>query len=260
MKRNAFAAAIAGMALAALGVAAGAWWQTSRLQAQLMELRTALSVAGFKTAANPPAAPSQPEMLRVPLTRAADPSLGSERAPVTVVEFSDYECPFCRKFFTTTFNDLKREHIDSGRVRYVVYDYPVKYHKNAVKAAQASRCAAEQGKYWEMRQALFEHSKSLGADRILAYAKGVGLDLTKFRQCFGSDKYLAAIQEGIAVAGALGISGTPTFVVGRMEGRELRGRKLVGALPFATFDQYLRESLSATAAKNEVTVLPPTTK
>ncbi len=237
------------LALSGAVLGAASWWRVHQLKVELAEIRALLNSSGVRLTADGQRLRNQTQITRVSLPIAKHPGAGSDQAPLTIVEFSDYECPFCRKFYTTTFNELKRHYIDAGTVQYVVYDYPVKYHKNAVKAAQASYCAAEQGKYWQMRNALFENSKALDPDRMVIYAKQLALDITKFRECFGSGKYLAGIQEGFAAAESAGITGTPTFIIGHLSGNEITGRKVIGALPFATFDQQVRESLAVAAAR-----------
>lgn len=167
------------------------------------------------------------------------PTLGDEKAALTIVEFTDYECPFCNRFHTTTFSELKKRYIETGKARYVVYDLPMRFHKHAVKAAQASRCALEQGKYWEMRSVLFANAKALDPDRVVTYAKQAGLDLTRFRTCFGSDRYLSEIRNDMAAADAVGVTGTPSFLIGTLTGNDIVGRKIVGALPLPVFEKQI---------------------
>src|SRR5207253_1137648 len=90
--------------------------------------------------------------------------LGKDNAPVTVVEFSDYQCPFCNKFHSTTFAELKKNYIDPGTVRFISLDLPLDFHPNALQAAETLRCAGDQGKFWEMRDALIEHSTDLSKE------------------------------------------------------------------------------------------------
>ena len=139
------------------------------------------------TPADRPAAP--PAKVKVSL--GDGPALGEETAPVTLVEFTDYQCPFCQKFQTETFEQLKKNYIDSGKLRFVSRDLPLPFHPHALEAAQAARCAGEQGKFWELRDVLISNGNKLSPETILDYAKGLSLDTERFRQCFDSKKYQA---------------------------------------------------------------------
>ncbi len=232
--------------IALIAIAGGGYALIERgqreLQTELKELRTLVEQAYRQ---QPRAASTEPPLANVKIKLEQRPSLGKEDAPLVLVEFTDYECPFCNRFYNTAFPEIKKHYIDTGKVRYLVYDLPMKYHPHAVKAAQASLCADEQGKYWEMRRTLFDNAKALQADKIVGYAKQAALDLTKFRTCFGSDKHLARIQQTTALAHAAGVTGTPTFILGKASGRELEGRKLIGVLPYAMFDRQIRDLLNA---------------
>src|SRR5262249_17984609 len=118
------------------------------------------------------------------------PALGQADAPVTLVEFSDYQCPYCRMFFSDTFPTLRREYIDTGKVRYVFRDYPLaQMHPQARKAAEAAHCAGEQGKYWEMHDLLFQNQQALALPQLSEYARNLGLDGASFDACLQSEKY-----------------------------------------------------------------------
>src|SRR5262249_2216059 len=138
--------------------------------------------------------------------------LGSEHAKVTVVEFTDYQCPFCNKFHLDTFQELKKQFVDTGLVRFVSRDLPLKIHKHAFEAARAARCAGEQARYWEVRDWLSSHPDDLTKDAILSAAAQTGLDGPLFQACLESDRHRADIQQDIADANAIGITGTPGFV------------------------------------------------
>jgi protein-disulfide isomerase len=145
------------------------------------------------------------------------PVRGSESATVTLIEFSDYHCPFCARYFRETWPQLDAKYIQTGKVRYVFKDTPIEsLHPQAFKAHEAARCAGEQGKYWEMHDRLFADQKD-GIDAIPRHAEAIALDLARFKQCFDSGKPAADIRASIADAGAVGISGTPTFMLGLTE-------------------------------------------
>ncbi|NIP30380.1 MAG: thioredoxin domain-containing protein, partial [Candidatus Dadabacteria bacterium] len=129
------------------------------------------SVASRPPAAaqNRPSAPGQPQTVKVSIDD--DPIKGDLNAPVTIVEFSDYECPFCKRNHDQVFTKLKQEYIDSGKVRYVFRDYPLGFHKKAVPAAIAANCAGEQGKYWEINDFLFQSRANLADEKYVDFAK-----------------------------------------------------------------------------------------
>src|SRR6267378_1149907 len=164
-------------------------------------------------------------------TSVADaPILGRADAPVTLVEFSDYQCPFCQRFFATTLSDIKKDYVDTGKVRYVFRDFPLdQIHPQARKAAEAAHCAGEQGKYWEMHDLLFQNQGALAPPQLAEHAGAVGVDGAAFAACLSSGRYAARVARGLVDGAAAGVQGTPAFVVGRtqagdvVEGTPIRG-------------------------------------
>jgi len=186
-------------------------------------------------------APSAPDRVKVAIGESY--AIGAANAPVTMVAFVDYECPFCKRFDVQTYPQLKKQYIDTGRLRYVIRDLPLEFHKRAMKAAEASYCAAEQGRFWEMRDKLIVNSERLDAGLLPGYAKELGLADERFRGCLDSGKYVPQLQKSLDDARALGITGTPTFVIGKSGGDTLEGVKVVGAQPYATFEQHIKTLL-----------------
>jgi protein-disulfide isomerase len=173
-------------------------------------------------------------------------ALGHDDAPVTVVEFTDYQCPFCRHFQSDTFAQLKKDYIDTGKVRFVSRDLPLEFHPNAPAAAMAARCAGDQHKFWEMRDAMMlDTATDLGPDSILKYGQKTNLDMTAFRLCLSEKKYTDAIKKDTADAGTLGISGTPSFVIGKSAKDEIAGVRIVGAVPYTVFDSTIKDLLAS---------------
>ena len=170
--------------------------------------------------------------------------LGSSEAPLTLVEFTDYQCPFCSRFSGTTLEELKTVYIDTGQVRLVSRDLPLAMHDNAMRAANAARCAAEQDYYWEMRATMFANTDRLDQDSLIGYANDLALDAVAFRKCLTTDKYGDEVRQDAADAGAVGITGTPSFVLGKTSGDRLEGAVIIGAQPFATFDSQIKALLS----------------
>lgn len=172
--------------------------------------------------------------------------LGETDAPVTIVEFSDYQCPFCRRYSLTVFPVLKREYIDTGKVRYVFRDFPLTgIHQQAEKAHESAHCAGEFNKYWEMHDVLFEKQNDLMLPSLKQYAAELGLDSTTFEECLDSGKYQVAIQKDVEDGGAAGIRGTPSFFVGKSgSGDSITGTIIRGAQPLAKFQTIIDQLLS----------------
>jgi protein-disulfide isomerase len=165
-------------------------------------------------------------------------TLGDPDAPVTIVEFSDYQCPFCARYFQETWPRLKAEFMDTGRVRYVFKDFPLtNLHPQAPKAHEAARCAGKQGAYWEMHDHLFVGQAEWAGypDHLTVfkqYAAGLGLDTAAFDACLDSGRWAEAVNAALSEGARLGVRGTPSFFVD--------GYPLVGAQPYETF-QYAIE-------------------
>lgn len=166
-----------------------------------------------------------------------DPSLGDDNATVTVIEFTDYQCPFCSRHFTQTFSQIKQEYIDTGKIKYVTRDFPLGFHPHAQKAAEASECADDQGKFWEMHDKLFQDQGTWSAlpDAIPTfkqYAAGLGLNASDFDACLDNGDKASEVQADLTAGSNAGISGTPGFWVVGPDGT---GQKIEGAYPFDSF-------------------------
>ncbi len=176
-------------------------------------------------------------------------SMGDAKAPLVMVEYTDFQCPFCQQFHNTAFAQIKANYIDTGKVRFVSRDFPLDFHENARRAATAGRCAAEQGKYWEMRHVMIVNAEALKPDNLATYAGTVKMDVAKFKSCLDSDKYKAQIDQDIAEGGVAGVQGTPSFVIGTLENDKLQGVRMVGAMPYAQFDAKIQEMLEQAGKK-----------
>jgi len=166
--------------------------------------------------------------------------LGVKTAPLTMVEFTDYQCPFCQRFHVTSFIDLKKNYIDTGKVRFYSRDLPLDFHPNAMRAAQAARCAIEQGKYWQIRDVMGANPDKLDLDHLVGMAADLKMDTEAFRTCVTSEKYKNAVQTDVVEAMKIGANGTPTFVVGKSTPEGVDGDVMVGAMPFQMFDEKLK--------------------
>ena len=174
-----------------------------------------------------------------------EPALGSATAPLTMVEFTDYQCPYCRRFQAEVWPKLKRDYIDTGKLRYLARDLPLEFHAMATSAAEAAHCAGEQGKFWEMHAALLGGAADLAAGGIGRRAGALGLEMSQFTACLEHKRYSALIAAHAREADAVGINGTPGFIVGRTAHGELTGVRVEGAVPYDDFRELLRELLAA---------------
>jgi protein-disulfide isomerase len=219
--------------------------ELDRIEADLDTIRIQLSQALLLLRQRPPARSEIATSGPVRASVADAPSLGRSDAPVTVVEFSDYACPFCQRFFATTFPLLKKDYIDTGKVRYVFRDFPLEMHPEARKAAEAAHCAGEHGKYWEMHDVLFQNQSALAPAQLAEYAGRIGLDGAKFDRCLSSGRHSARVRRGLADGVAAGVHGTPGFVIGKTKpGNVVEGTSLRGAQPLASFRQIIDQTLA----------------
>lgn len=182
-------------------------------------------------------APSVPETTAEPATTDDDPMIGDEDAAVTIVEFTDYQCPFCARHFTQTHGQIMSQYVDTGKVKLVVRDYPLSFHPHAQKAAEATECADEQGKFWEMHDKLFEtqDSWSNATDSVATFkqfATDLGLNAASFNTCLDSGAQAQEVAADLAAGSAAGISGTPGFWVIGPDGQS---KLISGAYPFSEF-------------------------
>ena len=165
-----------------------------------------------------------------------DPFLGPENATVTLVEFSDFECAYCVRFYKDTLGPL----LDSypAEIRFVYRDFPlVSIHPNAKPAAEAAQCAFAQGKFWEFHNQLFENQTQLGDRQYLKIASDIGLDMAAFEQCYSSSTFSEEVSNDFEAGRRLGVTGTPTFFI--------NGRPLIGAQPLSAFITVIEEELAA---------------
>jgi len=169
--------------------------------------------------------------------------IGEADAPVTVVEFADYQCPFCLRFTKTTFPTLKQKYIDTGKVRWVALDLPLAFHKDARNAAQAAHCAGEQDRFWEMREVLFNNPKKLDKEHLSAHAETLSLDIKAFNACLQSNRHLAEIDQDAKDANAVRLTGTPSFIIGKTASDEIIGQVLIGARPLSAFESAINKVL-----------------
>ena len=175
------------------------------------------------------------------------PKRGTDNAPVTLIEFSDFRCSFCRKFWQTTLPLLDKKYISTGKVKFIYRHFAV-LGKSSEVAAQGAECAGEQGKFWEYHDKLFASAGSPLAftdGKLKSYAKELGLKSQAFNQCLDSGKQLKKVEGETAIAFFLGARGTPAFF--------LNGQMLVGAQPFHVFETLIKKELNRAPSSGKTT-------
>lgn len=169
------------------------------------------------------------------ITLAEDPVLGDAQSPITMVEFSDFECPYCGLYSKETFPLIKKEYVDAGKVKIVFKNFPLPFHKKAEKAAEAGECAFEQGKFWEYKGKLFDNQENLATKNLKQYARDLGLDSKKFNQCLDSGRFEKEVKQDYQEGLERKLKGTPTFFID--------SETLFGAQPFSEFQKIFEEKL-----------------
>ena len=179
----------------------------------------------------------------LPAMKAEGYLLGSPTAPVEVVEFADFECPGCGQFSTVTEPDVRTNLVNTGKIRIRYIDYPLPMHKNTWDASLAAACANDQGKFWELHDAIFQNQDRWNGEAtsrprgVLAdLAKGVGLDMSKYNDCMKADTHRAKVQSHLQEAERRGVNQTPTFIIG--------GKMVPGAIPYDTFKKLVDDELA----------------
>ncbi len=165
---------------------------------------------------------------------------GNKNAKVTVVEFTDYQCPFCGRFFTDTYGQLKKDYIDTNKINYITMNLPLPFHPNAHIGAEAAECAGDQKKYFEMHDKLFGNQDAWVNDadpkpKFEGYAKEIGINVDSFKKCLADGKFKQHVDDDNTLAAKMGASGTPTFYI--------NGSQLVGAQPYTEFQKAIDAAL-----------------
>ncbi len=193
------------------------------------------------------AAPSGPNVKDVVFSLGTNPVKGSPTAKLTLLEFTDYQCPFCAKYARETSPKLKADFVDTGKIRYVKLDLPLAMHPKAFDAAEAVRCAGDQGKFWEMNERLFENQKAL--EPWVGHAEAIGIKAPEFEACMNTDKHAEAIRGDMKEAQKAGFTGTPSFMLALTDPKDPQKVKgivaMVGAKPYDAFKADIEKALAA---------------
>lgn len=224
---------LAGVVLLVVGGAMGGMFvKIQYLEGKLGTGNTAAapSAPSAPTAPSAPSAPTAPTKVDVKV-EATDPVKGNPNAKLTIVEFADYQCPFCERFYTDSLPQILKEYVDTGKARFVFKNLAF-LGKESIDSANAALCAKEQNKFWEYHDKLFtsqagENQGGFGPDKLKAFAAGLGLNTTQFNSCLDSQKYNKVVDADRQEAARVGFNSTPSVAVG--------STPIIGAVPYAQF-------------------------
>ena len=211
----------------------------SKLQKDILEIKALLQ------SPRAPSAVSQP--VNMVLTLDGDPVKGDRNAAVVLVEFTDYQCPFCARHARDTMPQIEAEYVKTGKLRYVTREFPLEsIHPQAFKASEAALCAGDQGRYWEMHARLFANQRALAPGQLASHAQAVGLDEAQFTRCLEGGTKGAKVRRDLADGAKAGVTGTPAFFIGVADGATVKVTRAVkGAHPFASFKEAIDAVLAA---------------
>ncbi|TAK60986.1 thioredoxin domain-containing protein [Methylobacter sp.] len=212
-------------------------WVADEIFLQMSEMRKEIQQLQQKVAGlEQKLTDAQPKLTPIPLTGLEKMTLGKQEAAIAILEFSDYECPYCGKHYKNVLPKLRERYIDKGTVKYVMKDFPLEFHAHAKKASLSVRCAGEQGQYWAMHNAIFDVHGQVTDQLIDDLIKKLKLNSQAFKQCQENPAQLASIEKDMALGASLGVNGTPAFLVGRVKDNQLVNyKRLDGVQSFETF-------------------------
>ena len=216
------------------------------MRLEMQEIKSMLSKLPLPNMPNNPANAMQPINVKgVEFDIGDNPILGSESARFILVEFTDYQCPFCGRYARETFPQLREQYVDKGIIRYAVIDQPLPIHPDAAKAAEASHCAQDQRKFWEIHEEMMAKQDDL--KDLTTYAKTLDMNVGQFEDCLNTGKYKDAVRNNMALASKLGVNGVPGFIIGTIDKNDsskVTGISMIrGAMPLAIFQKELDTAL-----------------
>ena len=218
------------------------------IQKDLAEIKTLIQQARQAApAAAAPAGPARPTEVAMATDYNANIK-GGQSAKYTLVEFTDYQCPFCSRYYRDTYPEIMKQYVDTGKIKYVVREFPLEsIHPQAFKASEAALCAGDQQKSFDMHDRLFTEQKALAASDLAKHAQTVGLDVAKFQECLSSGKYAKNVRKDLADGSKAGVTGTPSFFLGvtQSDGSLKVLNTLKGAQPLAAFKDALDSMIAS---------------
>jgi len=211
--------------------------QLRQILSTLNDIKQLLASAGRPT--QPPGPPTA-------LSTQDENFRGDSKAEVAIVEYADFECPYCGQYEHDIYSQISKDYIQTGKVKYFYRDLPLAMHPHAMIAARAARCAEDQGKFWEMHDSLFAKQNTIREADMPGRAQELGLDMAKFSECLSSDRYTDEIKQSEAEAQKIGIGGTPTFFIGNVgpSGYVTNLKMLIGTRPYDVFKSTIEDSLA----------------
>jgi protein-disulfide isomerase len=217
--------------------------QIKALADQQQQILSTLNDIRQLLTANAPVRPQQPPALTIK----DEAFRGATGATVAIIEYADFECPYCRQYEHDVYPQIAKDYIESGKVKYFFRDLPLPMHPRAMGAARAAHCAGEQGKYWEMHDSLFAKQNAIRDVDMPGRAQELGLEAAKFSECLSSNRYIDDISKSAAEAQKLGIGGTPTFFIGKVDpnGDVTNLKMIIGMRPYDAFKSTIEDSLAA---------------
>lgn len=212
-------------------------WVADEIFMQMSEMRKEIGQLKEKVAGlEQKLADSQPKAAPISLAVSEKMALGNADAKIAILEFSDYECPFCAKHYKNVLPKLRERYIDKGTVKYLMKDFPLEFHAHAKKASLATRCAGEQEQYWPMHDAIFEAKGQVTDELVADVAKRHKLNELALKQCMADPARLAKVESDIAMGSRLGVNGTPAFLIGKIKDKQLVDyKRFDGVQSFETF-------------------------
>ncbi len=222
-------------------------WITEEVLKQLSELRQELKglkeeVRSLKELVNKPSAVAPTPQKAGPVDIASSPFIGDEDAQIAIIEFSDYQCPYCRRHFEQTMPEIEIKFVDTGKVKYVMKQFPLGFHAKARGASIAALCIEDlkPGQYIKAHEAIFGGQTSLDQTSYLALADSLGINASKYQACLSDPKVSERVDQDMAQGESVGVTGTPAFLVGKVkDGKLVDGRLITGARPFSSFSNAL---------------------
>lgn len=235
-----------------LSLASAEEWITEEVLKQLSELRQEMKglkeeVRALKDSlANQPVAAPKQGAKSVSINIANSPFIGDKSAEIAIVEFSDYQCPYCQRHFKQTLPEIEKNYIETGKVRYVMKQFPLGFHAKARDASIAALCVEKlkPGKYIKAHEAIFGGEVSLDSASYQAFAKSLGIKSSKYDSCLNDKKIASIVDQDMAEGESVGVSGTPAFLIGKIKnGKVVDGRLITGARPYSSFSRALDDLL-----------------
>lgn len=226
-------------------------WITDEVLKQLSEIRQELKILQEDVRSlkgtNQKSSVTKPDISKAEsISLSGSPFIGSASAQIAIVEFSDYQCSYCRRHFQQTMPQIQKAYVDTGKVKYVMKQFPLGFHSKARGASVAALCAdkLKSGNYFKAHEAIFSGNMRLERSNYVALANSLGLSQIKYEACLDNPKTSKVVDQDMAQGKSAGVTGTPAFLIGKIkDGKLINGRLIVGARPFSSFSSVVEPLL-----------------